>query len=120
MITAGIGGGGTPALKATEVPLLLLSPLSGFRELRQSWKDFCTCFNHGFCTLGPPYHNSPAGLGGGAFDTGDKEGNDAMACAGLLETLGRAFSWMRLTPPAEAILILIRLLQGGVLRYNGI
>ena len=92
MITSGIGGGGTPALKATEVPLLLLSPLFGFRELRQSWKDFCTCFNHGFCTLGPPYHNSPAGLGGGAFATGDKEGNDEMACAGLLETLGRAFS----------------------------
>jgi len=120
MITSGIGGGGTPALKATEVPLLLLSPLSGFRELRQSWKDFCTCFNHGFCTLGPPYHNSPTGLGGGAFDTGDKAGNDRMACAGFLETLGVAFSWKRLTPPAEAILILIRLLQGGVLRYNGI
>ena len=42
-----------------------------------------------------------------------------MACAGLLETLGRAFSWMRLTPPAETILMLIRLLQGSYYVITG-
>ena len=59
----------------------------------------------------------PGAFAGVAFATGDNAGNDLMAMAGRFFALGLALGCDAL-PPAESILNMKRLLQGGELRYD--
>ena len=59
----------------------------------------------------------PTACDGGAFATGDNAGNDLMAMAGRFFALGLALGFDSL-PPAESILNMKRLLEGGKLRYD--
>ena len=59
----------------------------------------------------------PGAFAGEAFSTGDNAGNDLMAMAGRFLALGLALAFDSL-PPAESILNMKRLLEGGKLRYD--
>ena len=111
--TAAIGGGGIPAWKPCLYPMAFaIRP--ALCVPRQSMCAFCTCFNHGFCTGGPPCQSCRAGTPGGAFTigdlagsafrTGDLAGNDAMAMAGRFKTCCFLARDIALLPPAESIL----------------